>query len=494
MATVEAGAAGEKGLRGGTLGFLSGVVIGVASTAPGYSLAASLGLVTASVGLQSPAVMLLAFVPMLFIAASYYYMNRADPDCGTTFSWVTRAMGPRLGWIGGWGILAADILVMPSLSQITGAYFYSLIGVDNPSRGAVLMVGVIFIVLMTLICYVGIEASARLQYVLLAAELVILVIFSIVALYKVGTQDIKGSLTPTLSWLNPFSVSASSLSAGIITTIFIYWGWDSTVTVNEESTDATEGPGRAAIISTFVLVAIYVIVSIAAQAFHGADFLTKHSDDVLGALGKDVLGSPWDKLLIIAVLTSAAASTQTTILPTTRTALSMATKGAAPAYFARVHPRFLTPSTSTIWFGIISIIWYVALTYLSENILADSITALGLMIAFYYGITGFACTIFYRRELTKSAKNFVMMGVAPVLGGLMLTYALVRSAIDYADPANSSSGAWFGLGVPFVLGIGTLAIGFVFMFAWQFASGSPFFRRRPEVFVDPAATTPDGVV
>jgi amino acid transporter len=91
---------------------LSGVVIGVASTAPGYSLAASLGLVVAAVGLQAPAIMFLAFLPMLFIAAAYYYLNRADPDCGTTFAWVTRAMGPHAGWMGGWGIIVADIIVM----------------------------------------------------------------------------------------------------------------------------------------------------------------------------------------------------------------------------------------------------------------------------------------------------------------------------------------------------------------------------------------------
>jgi hypothetical protein len=81
---------------------LSGIVIGVASTAPGYSLAASLGLVVAAVGLQPPAIMFLAFLPMLFIAAAYYYyLNRADPDCGTTFAWATRAMGPHAGWMGG---------------------------------------------------------------------------------------------------------------------------------------------------------------------------------------------------------------------------------------------------------------------------------------------------------------------------------------------------------------------------------------------------------
>ena len=83
--------AGAKGLKGGALGLVSTTVIGVASTAPAFSLAASLGLVTLAVGLHAPAIMLLAFAPMLFIAAAYFYLNWADPDCGTTFTWVTRA-------------------------------------------------------------------------------------------------------------------------------------------------------------------------------------------------------------------------------------------------------------------------------------------------------------------------------------------------------------------------------------------------------------------
>jgi amino acid transporter len=116
----------SKGLKADALGFVSSVVIGVASTAPGYSLAAVLALVVAAVGVQAPAVLILAFLPMLFIAASYYYMNRADPDCGTTFSWVTRAMGPWAGWIGGWAIIVADVIVMANLAQIAGLYGFLL--------------------------------------------------------------------------------------------------------------------------------------------------------------------------------------------------------------------------------------------------------------------------------------------------------------------------------------------------------------------------------
>jgi amino acid transporter len=190
--------AGEKGLRSGALGMLSGIVIGVASTAPGYSLAASLGLVVAAVGLQAPAIMFLAFLPMLFIAAAYYYLNRADPDCGTTFAWVTRAMGPHLGWMGGWGIIVADIIVMANLAQIAGKYTFLLFNADGLAENVfwVTVLGCLFIAILTWVCYVGIEASAKTQYFLLGAEIVTLIVFSAVALGRVWFGDVR------LSWLN----------------------------------------------------------------------------------------------------------------------------------------------------------------------------------------------------------------------------------------------------------------------------------------------------
>ena len=134
--------------------------------------------------------------------------------------------------------------------------------------------------------------------------------------------------------------------------------------------------------------------------------------------------------MIIAVLSSAAASCQTTILPTARTSLSMARAKALPAKLGEVDTRYLTPAFSTWLMGILSITWYVGLTLVSENILFDAIAALGLWIAFYYGLTAFACTIYYRKQVFTSAKNFVFLGVAPVLGGLMLLGILVKSCID----------------------------------------------------------------
>jgi amino acid transporter len=194
-----------------------------------------------------------------------------------------------------------------------------------------------------------------------------------------------------------------------------------------------------------------------------------------------VFGSPLDKILIIAVLTSAAASTQTTILPTARTSLSMARAGAMPRVLGEIHPRYLTPHVSTIIMGALSIVWYVGLTIVSENILFDSIAALGLMIAFYYGMTGFACAIYYRRHLLSSWKAFWLIGVGPTLGGLMLAGILVKSCWDLSKPENSESGdSWFGLGPPLVIGIGFLLLGVVLMLLWRLEHPQ-FFKRRREV-------------
>ena len=480
----------QKGLKTNAIGFASSVVIGVASTAPGYSLAAVLGLVVAvqGVGVQAPAVFLVAFVPMLLVAMAYKYMNKADPDAGTTFSWVTRAFGPGAGWIAGWAIVVADIIVMANLAQIAGLYSFLLFGVDDPSTLAVTAIGVVWIAIMTYICVIGIELNARTQRWLLTAEIVTLAIFAVVALARVWAGDAPaGSVSPELSWFSPFAIdSTSALVSGVLLAVFIYWGWDSLVCVNEETEDAENVPGRAAIVATLILLGVYVVVSTAALAFGGPDRLAgDESGDVLGLLANDVFGSVLlGKIVIIAVLSSAAASTQTTILPTSRTALSMARAKAFPRMFANIHQRHQTPDNATWWMGALSIVWYVGLTLVSEDILFDSIAALGLMIAFYYGITGFACVWYYRRELGKSARNALLVGVAPFLGGLMLLGIFVKSCIDLsADDAGSTT--YFGLGSPLVIGIGFLLLGPVLMVIWYATGHREFFRRRREV-ADPA--------
>jgi amino acid transporter len=494
----------EKGLKSGALGLISSTVIGVASTAPAYSLAATLGFIVAFVGVQSPIIVILAFVPMLFTAIGYQELNKADPDCGTTFTWATRAFGPTTGWLGGWGILAADLLVMASLAQVAGQYVFLLFNADgigsDSTSGWVLLVGVAWIAVMTWICYIGVELSANLQKVLLSVELVMLLVFSVVALVKVGTGNApSGSIGVAASWFNPFDVSSfSAFIRGLILMLFIYWGWDSAVSVNEETRDRNRTPGRAAVISTVMLLVTYTLVTIAAQSFAGVGDKGiglnngDNSGDVISVLGKAVFGSgtlgpTLSHLLILMVLTSAAASTQTTILPTARTSLSMAVYRALPRAFARVHPRHLTPSVSTLAFGGISIAIYAVLNYTSNavGVIADCVSALGMMIAFYYGLTGFTCTWYYRRELTASRRDLWMRGILPTLGGLIMFFVLGWSLRDDWLAPSDVSASYTGWHMPFaphwhiggvfLIGVGTFVVGLVLMAIWR-ATAPAFFR------------------
>jgi amino acid transporter len=476
--TADASEHGEKGLKSGALGLLSSVVLGLASTAPAYSLAATLGFVAIALegGTQAPAIMLLAFVPMLFIAFSYQELNEAVPDCGTTFTWATKAFGPWAGWMGGWGIIAADIIVMANLAQIAGSYGYLLVGADGlaDSPGWTLLAGCIWIAAMTAICYIGIEVSARLQYLLLGIEIVVLAIFSLLALVKAYGNDAPvGSIDPSLSWFNPFDIhSFAGFTEAVLLAIFIYWGWDTCVAVNEETKDPGTTPGKAAVISTLVLLGTYGVVTVAAQAYAGTGSTglglanEENADDVLSVLGEAVLGSGWVKVLLFMVLTSAAASTLTTILPTARTSLSMAAYRAAPHRFARIHPTYRTPTWSTIVMGAASILFYAALTFVSDDVLGDSIASIGLMIAFYYGITGFAAAWFFRHDLTNSPRDLLKKGVFPLLGGLMLLAAFAKSASDmYAADYGTTS--FHGVGGVFLLGVGSLLLGVVLMVIWR---------------------------
>ena len=476
----------DKGLKGGALGLVSSVAIGVASTAPAYSLAATLGFVALIAGTQTVIVVILAFIPIFLVSFGYKELNRAEPDCGTTFTWATKAFGPKTGWLGGWGIIAADILVMASLAQVAGQYFFILFGAHgiggDATSGWVLTVGIIWIVLMTAICYIGIEISAELQKTMLVVEVLMLVVFSITALVKTyGSHPPAGSSHISGAWFDPTHLSVSHFIQAILLMLFIYWGWDSAVSVNEETADKERTPGRAAVISTVLLVAIYVLVAVAVVGFAGVGAtgtgLTNpdNSSDVISILGSAAFGAHGfglflSKLLVFMVLTSAAASTQTTILPTARTSLAMAAYRSIPKAFAKIHPRFLTPSVSTLSMGGISIVLYVVFNFVSGgNIIADSVTALGWMIAFYYGLTGFTCAWYFRRELRRSQRDLWVKGIIPVLGGAIL-YGFLAYDIWFDWSPVQSYTSWtmqfsphWHIGGVFIIGVLSALVGVVLM-------------------------------
>lgn len=473
-----------KGLNSGALGVIGSTVIGLASTAPLYSLAATLGYVILAVGSQAPIVFIVACVPMVLAALAYRELNRDMPDCGTAFVWGTKAFGPVIGWIGGWAVAVSSIMVLANVGEITGKYFWILLGNQDFASNRVIVVAtsVVFIVVMTFISTVGVQIGERLQMVLMLIQIVAMALFAVLALLHAGDGSNHASVPFDPAWFDITKITEySGFVEAVLLALFIYWGWDTCLALNEETKNPRTVPGKAALLSIAVLLVLYVGVTVAVMMYAGIGdtgtglTVKENLEDVFSVLAPALFG-PWGWFLILAVMVSAAASTQTTILPTARGTLSMAVYRALPAKFAMLHPRFKTPWFSTTVLGIAAIIYYVVMSIVSQDLLADSLLSMGLAVALYYTIVSFACFWYYRRTVLHSWRHFFMRGIFPILGGLLLGYAFVQSAIDMIDPEYGAT-VFFGVGGVFVIGVGALALGFVLLALWSFAPGAkPFFR------------------
>ncbi|MBM7244971.1 APC family permease [Rhodococcus fascians] len=474
-----------KGLNTGALGLVGNIVIGLSAVAPAYSLAATLGYVVLAVGDKAPSMFLIAFVPMLLTAFAYRELGRDTPDCGTSFTWGTKAFGPWVGWMAGWGLAVSAIIVLANVAEIAAIYLFEFLGLSDlaESTAAKVALGSFFIVAMTYVSFRGILISERMQNVLLVVQFGVLIGVSVTALVKVGTGTAgPQAITPQWSWLVPTGVTMSDAAQAIILCIFIYWGWDACLAVGEETKDSEKTPGRAAVITTLILVATYVLVGYAVQAFAGFGDTgiglnnPDNVDDVLTILGDPVAGSIVASLLLLTVSISALSSTQTTILPTARGTLSMAVYEAIPRRFASVHPKYMTPGFGTLVMGAAALMFYLVLTFVSANALQDSVASLGLAVAFYYGITAYACTWYFRRTLFSSARNLFMRGIFPLLGGLSMTWAFVQSAVDMIKPDYGYT-VYGPIGGVFVLGVGMLVLGIPLMLLC-FVGNKDFFQGK----------------
>jgi amino acid transporter len=319
---------------------------------------------------------------------------------------------------------------------------------------------------------------------------------------------------PHWSWFNPFEIeSASSFVSALVLMLFIYWGWETAMTVTEETADARRTPGRAATMSTILLLALYLGATVATLAFAGIGStgvgLTNpdNAGDVFSAIGGAVfgtsgLGSVAYHLLVLMVLSSAAASTETTILTLGRTMLSMSSFGALPKAFSRIHPRFMVPTAGTILTGLAGAAFYVVMNFLADGqVIGDAVSSCGLMIAFYYGLTGVTSAWAYRRT-GGDRKALWLRCVLPAVGGLVLIGAGLWSLRNDWSPESSYT-TWtlpFGshpqIGGVFVIGVLALLLGLVLMLLWSRRSPAFFDaglagldtaeQARPAPVVDPA--------
>lgn len=455
----------DKGLRSNAIGLGRIVALGLAAVAPAYSLAVTFGYVVGAVGFQTPAAFLLGFLPILFTAFAFRDLNRAMPDCGGVFVWISRALGPVAGWFfGGWVPQIAAIIATAAVAQVATVYLLDAAGLaelaDNPAVTTCVAVGLIAI--GAAIAVTGIKLAGWVQYALIALQIVAIGGFCIGAFVAMANGTAPGgAITPSLDWFNPFAATdPAGLVTGVILCLFIYWGWDALISVNEETTERSRTPGRAVLISTVILLVLYCGASVAALGFGGIALITSPAaiNDVLSVLAPQATGELFGRFITLTIGLSALAALFTVAVSTPRTWLSMGTYRALPQAITRVHPRHRTPHVATYWWAGISTVTIVLLSLLFTDFIGLAVLAIGLMVAAYYAATAIAAIVYFAPEMRRSASRLVVAGILPALGAALMLVAFVASAIDMASPDYVGE-AILGVGTVFWIGIGSLAVG-----------------------------------
>ena len=469
-------------LRADTLNLFDSTVVAVSSVAPAYTLAATMAVLflTAGIAYAGPAVIWMAFIPVLFIAIAYFHLNRRDPDCGASYSWLSKLVSPYVGWFNGWVQVATGVLFCVSAPILAGQYTLQLLNEWNwisastaNSVGVAAVVAGLWLALITFICIWGIRWTTNFQWVLLIVEYVAVIGFSIWGIIKVAVSHPAGSQSFHWSWLSPMSITGfGAVSAGIVLGVFFYWGWDTATNLNEESKNATKTPGQAGIIAMFLLLLVFAINIIAAQMLLPEKAWNAHQSTILLYFAQRAAGNWAGYVMLVAVLSSTVATIQTTLLPAARIILSMARDGVFPRVFASIQGKLKTPAVGTLILAFVCLFGILLTSQVTsiQSVFNNLILNIGVLIAFYYGITGLACAWAYRKVAFKETRFFFTGFLFPLLGGAVLIFVLVKVIIGAGTT-----------GLPVII---AMALGVPLVILARFTTKGDFFKTKMVTYTE----------
>lgn len=475
----------RKGLESGTVGVFGAVIIGLSVCAPAYTLTSAIGPAAQEVGWQTPAIFLAGFIPMLLVALGYRALNAKMPDSGTSFTWASRAFGPWVGWMAGWGLIAATVLVLSNLAGIAVDFLFETLDIAFQGGGDIaalsgnvwinILTCLMFMGVATFISYRGMTSTKIFQYITVFFQIAVLVWFILAMFFFAEPNPDTGVRNAIeLSWFNPLEISSfSAFSAGLAVSIFVYWGWDTVLTLGEEtrpSKGRLSTEGKAAMILVVLILVLYVGTAAATLVWagvgDGAHGLanTAIAENVFAAIAHPVMG-PFAILLTLGILLSAFSSINTTAISPARTLLAMSHYGAIPKSIKKIHPKYKSPYVALLLSSVVASVFYAIMRFISEDVLWDTITALGMMVCFYYGVTALSSAWYFRKTAHKEGQGALWMRVLlPGLGGIFLIITFVQTTIDYLDPAAGSGSNIGGVGLVGLIGTTLILLGIVLMF------------------------------
>lgn len=443
-----AGKLTHGGLRRDALGIAHSTAIGIAGTAPAYSIAASTATLVAAVGALAPASLLYCGLIMVGITLAFVHLNRVYPDSGASYEWVSRVFGRRLGFLAGWTVLVSSALFMVSATIPAATATLILVAPEAAyNKVAVLALSAGWLLAITAVVVRGVHLTGIVQVIMTTVELVVLGVLTLIAVVRLGP-----SVWQQLSWsaFAPHAFTLSSFASGAVIALFFFWGWDVALNVSEETRDSARTPGLAAGIALVVIVIAFMTFTLVTLATLSEPEIRASGANVVFAVAEKLLPRPWSYVAVIAVLVSSIGNVETSVLQFGRTLFAKSRAGVMHERWSRVHARWQTPHLASFllaWIGLVLFALSLAFEDIA-SLLRASINAIGLEIAFYYGLSALACAWHYRHEAAHSFRAAALVVCWPLLSAIALWLIAARAALDM-DAAT------------LIIGLGAIAAGLI---------------------------------
>jgi amino acid transporter len=442
----------KKGLARNSLNAFESAVMGIAGTAPAFSVAVTTATLVASVGVLSVASIFFCGWIMFGIMLAFIRLSRIAPNAGAAYAWVGHVFGRQLGFFAGWGLLVASIVFMVSATIPAATSTLLLVAPDSvESTTWVAATAAVWLTLVTIVVTRGIKHSSYTQLLLTGLETVVILALIVGAFVAYAG---KPAHPPSWVWFSPFSFTPQSFATGALTAIFFYWGWDVTMNLTEETKGGTPDPASLGAFWAMInLILLFCIMMIVVLIVLTDDEIAEANTNVLHAIATKLFPWPWNYLAVLSTLLSTVGTIETQILQFSRSAFAMARDDLLHPRLAKIHPKWQTPwvATLAIWFS--GVVLLLSSSYMPsvKKILQCSIDAICFQICFYMSLASFACAWHYRKELKGGTYNAVTCVLWPLLAGGFMVFVAA-----YSIPTFDT--------ITTIVGIGGIVIGFVPLF------------------------------
>jgi len=438
-------------LKANALSMVEALVMGVAGSAPGFSIAVTLATLLTTAGFLAPGAILIFAVPMIGISLAYKGLTARMANAGAAYEWTGRIFNKTFGYFSGWALLVASIVFMVTGAVPLGSATLSFFPDPTLTNNVLLTtaVGGLWFLVIGYVLIVGISLTSKVQMVMSLIEIVILTVVIIAA----GVHALRHGVVnpPSWSWFG-LNYPKGAFSASALIVVFFYWGWDVTANLGEETDTEHEGAGNGGFFSVFVTTFYFLAFAAATLMLFSLKESQGLSDNLIYHLAvRAGLGRVGGMAASLAVILSSVATVETQMLQFSRTLFAMGRDGAMPRLFGVVSAKSQTPvRTMYLLLGLGMVLILLASFIPTVGlILSDSVKAIAIQVCYYYSVAGFASAWLFRGARRTDPKAFWVYGVYPALSALSLLL-LALYALTTFDTLTR------------IVGLGGLFAGFLF--------------------------------